>query len=42
MKAVMPSCLAPRSMAVGSVRNRNSPHLARCAVEIQIFWPLTT
>ncbi len=42
MKAVMPSCLAPRSMAVGSVRRRKSPHRARWAVEIQIFWPLTT
>ena len=42
MKAVIPSCLAPRSMAVGSVRRRKSPHRARWAVEIQIFWPLTT
>ena len=42
MKAVIPSCLAPRSMAVGSVRRRNSPHLAMWAVEIQIFWPFTT
>jgi len=37
MSAVMPSCLAPRSMAVGSVRTRNSPHFAMCADEIQIF-----
>ena len=42
MKAVIPSCLAPRSMAVGSVRSKKRPHLARWAVEIQIFWPLTT
>jgi hypothetical protein len=37
MSAVMPSCFAPRSNAVGSVRTRNSPHLAMWAEEIQIF-----
>ena len=42
MRAVIPSCLAPRSMAVGSVRTRKSPHLARWAVEIQILRPFTT
>ena len=41
-KAVMPSCFFPRSIAVGSVRSRNSPHVARWAEEIQIFEPLTT
>ena len=42
MNAVMPSCLRFSSIASGSVRSRNRPHFARCAVEIQIFWPLTT
>ena len=32
----MPSCLAPRSIAVGSVRTRKRPHLATWAEEIQI------
>ena len=41
-KAVIPSCFFPRSMAVGSVRSRNSPQVARWAEEIQIFEPLTT
>ena len=42
MKAVIPSCFLPRSIAVGSVRSRNSPQVARCAEEIQIFEPLIT
>ena len=42
MNAVMPSCFFPRSNAVGSVRRRNSPHVARWAEEIQIFEPFTT
>jgi len=42
MNAVIPSCFLPRSMAVGSVRRRNSPHVARCAEEIHIFEPFTT
>ena len=42
MNAVIPSCFFPRSMAVGSVRRRNSPHVARWAELIQIFEPLTT
>ncbi len=42
MKAVIPSCFLPRSMAVGSVRSRKSPQVARCADEIQIFEPLMT
>jgi hypothetical protein len=42
MNVVMPSCLRPREIAVGSVRMRNSPHFAICADEIQIFCPLTT
>ncbi len=42
MNAVIPSCFFPRSMALGSVRNRNSPHVARWADEIQIFEPLIT
>ena len=42
IRAVMPSCLRPRLMASGSVRTRNRPHLARWAVEIQIFVPLRT
>ena len=29
-------------VADGSVRTRNRPQSAMCAVEIQIFWPLTT
>ena len=40
--AVMPSCFFPRSIAVGSVRSRNSPHVARWAELIQIFEPFTT
>ena len=40
--AVIPSCFFFRSMAVGSVRNRNRPHVARWAELIQIFEPLTT
>jgi hypothetical protein len=42
ISAVMPSCFAPRSRAVGSVRTRKSPHFAMCALEIQILWPFTT
>ena len=42
MNAVMPSCLRPREIAVGSVRKRNRPHFAICADEIQIFCPFTT
>ena len=42
MKAVMPSCFLPRSIAVGSVHSRNRPHVARWAELIQIFEPLTT
>ena len=40
--AVMPSCFFPRSSAPGSVRSKNSPHVARWADEIQIFDPFTT
>ena len=42
MNAVMPSCFAPRSNAVGSVRSRKRPHRARCADEIHVFCPFTT
>jgi hypothetical protein len=42
ISAVMPSCLALRSKAVGSVRTRNSPHWAMWAVEIQILRPSST
>ncbi len=42
IRAVMPSCLTPRSMAVGSVRTRNRPQRAMWAEEIQIFWPFRT
>ena len=42
MKAVMPSCFLPRSIAVGSVRSRKRPHVARWAEEIQILEPLMT
>ncbi len=41
MNAVMPSCLTPRAIAVGSVRIRNSPHLAIWAELIHTFCPFT-
>ena len=41
-KAVIPSCFLPRSIAVGSVRSRKSPQVARWAELIQILDPLTT
>jgi len=42
ISAVMPSCFVPRAIASGSVRTRNRPQRARCAVEIQILVPLST
>ena len=42
MNVVMPSCLRPRAIAVGSVRMRNRPHFAICADEIHVFCPFTT
>ena len=42
MNVVMPSCLTPRAIAVGSVRMRNRPHFAIWAELIHVFCPLTT